>query len=69
VNLAIALVTGLVFGCSFGWCWGYHARPQPRRVWACARCDNEAIRAEVVRFNAVVAGLDFDTTDDPGTTT
>lgn len=66
MNLVIALAIGLIFGCSFGWCWGYHARPEPRRVWACARCDEAAVRTEVVRFNSVLLALDFDTPDIPG---
>ena len=67
MNLVIALTIGLIFGILFGWCWGYHARPEPRRVWACARCDDTALREEAVRFNAVLAGLDFDPPPIPDT--
>src|SRR5690606_41290886 len=59
VNLVLAMVIGLIFGVSFGWCWGYHARPQLRRVWACARCDEHALTAdEQARFKAITRYFD-----------
>lgn len=59
MTLVIAMAIGLIFGCSFGWCWGYHTRPEPRRVWACARCDEQALTAdEQARFKAITRYFD-----------
>lgn len=59
MNLVIAMAIGGLFGVSFGWCWGYHARPEPRRVWACARCDEQALTAdEQARFKAITRYFD-----------
>ncbi|GGV68971.1 hypothetical protein GCM10010294_25260 [Streptomyces griseoloalbus] len=61
MTLTLAVLLALAAGGSIG----YRMRPAPRRTWACARCDEAAIRAETARYNAVLLALDFDTPDDP----
>ncbi|MFG3276204.1 hypothetical protein [Streptomyces luteogriseus] len=62
-DLVAYLTITAVLALATGWAVGYRTRPEPRRTWACARCDDAALRAEAVRFNAVIAGLDLDLPD------
>lgn len=55
----------VVLALAVGACIGFRMRPEPRRTWACARCDEAMVRAEMARFHAVLEALDFDTPDDP----
>ncbi|MGW5616238.1 hypothetical protein [Streptomyces sp. NPDC003877] len=57
ITAVLALATGFTIG--------YRTRPEPRRTWSCARCDDAALRAEAVRFNTVIAHLDIDTPEIP----
>jgi hypothetical protein len=59
-DLIAYLTITAVLALATGWAVGYRTRPEPSRTWACARCDDAALRAEAVRFNAVIAGLDLD---------
>lgn len=53
---------------SIGFVLGYRTRPQQRPMWACARCDDEALLAsERARFDALIADLGIP--DDPDTCT
>ena len=50
-----------------GWAVAWQARHRlgPRRVWACARCDEQAVQAEFDRYSATLARLDFDPKEQP----
>lgn len=49
-----------VLALSVGWAVGYRMHPQPRRTWACQRCDDEALMAfERARFDELTATLDL----------
>ncbi|MFD3574741.1 hypothetical protein [Streptomyces sp. NPDC058644] len=49
-----------VLALSLGWTIGYRMRPQPRRTWACQRCDDEALMTfERARFDELTASLDL----------
>lgn len=45
--------------------WYARHRLGPRRVWACARCDQEVVQAEFRRYEDTLAALDFDPKDQP----
>ncbi|MFE9645286.1 hypothetical protein ACFYO0_14455 [Streptomyces sp. NPDC006365] len=53
-------VLAAVLALSVGFVVGLLVRPQPRRVWACARCDDEALMtSERARFDDLIASLDL----------
>ena len=54
-----------VLALAAGFTIGFATRPtaNPVKPTPCPRCDDAAIRAEAVRFNAVIASLDLNTPD------
>ncbi|MFJ8603416.1 hypothetical protein ACIREM_32860 [Streptomyces shenzhenensis] len=63
-NVAVAVLVVLP-ALAVGWCIGYRTRPQPRRTWACAVCDQVALQSEHARFDELEASLDLNLPDNP----